>query len=96
MARLVLSPRAIKDLDAIWAFTDERWGASQAITYLSSIESAVVQISESPQRGRSIDFVRKGYFTYPVGSHRLFYRLATDGVEIMRILHQRMDIKRHL
>jgi toxin ParE1/3/4 len=95
-ARFVLSPRAVRDLDAIWSFTVERWGSNQASTYLHSIESAANRVCEAPNLGRPIDFIRKGYFTYPVGSHCLFYRLTSEGIEIIRILHQRMDLKRHL
>jgi toxin ParE1/3/4 len=39
--------------------------------------------------------VRAGYRKYPGGSHVLFYRPATDGVDIVRILHQQMDFDRH-
>ncbi|MBF6468272.1 type II toxin-antitoxin system RelE/ParE family toxin [Nocardia beijingensis] len=46
---------------------------------------------------RSCDDIRPGYFRLPTGSHTVYYRIATGGiVEIMRILHQRMDGEAHL
>ena len=42
------------------------------------------------------DDVRTGYRKYPAGSHLLFYRLTPDGIDIVRILLQRMDFERHL
>jgi toxin ParE1/3/4 len=30
------------------------------------------------------------------GAHVLFYRLIADGIDIVRILHERMDYHRHI
>lgn len=57
---------------------------------------AVEAIAADPQPGQAIDAVRQGYRRYRVGSHVLFYRCVGDGVDIVRILHERMDIERHL
>ncbi|MBM3553543.1 MAG: type II toxin-antitoxin system RelE/ParE family toxin [Alphaproteobacteria bacterium] len=38
---------------------------------------------------------RAGYRKYPRGSHVLFYRTTTDGLDIVRILHQQTDFDRH-
>jgi len=47
--------------------------------------------------GKSAESIRKGYRVSQVKSHLIFYRKADDGViEIVRILHQRMDTKRQL
>lgn len=40
--------------------------------------------------------IRKGYFKLRTGSHVLFFRVGENDIEIMRILHQRMDVDRHL
>ena len=40
---------------------------------------------------------RSGYRKYAVGTHTLYYRIAgVDMIDVVRILHQRMDIDRHL
>jgi len=36
------------------------------------------------------------YWKYAVGAHVLFFRRTTDGIEVVRVLHQRMDFERHL
>jgi toxin ParE1/3/4 len=96
MSRFVLSPRARDDLDGNWTYTARRWGADQAERYLRRIAEAVELIAETPALGRTCDHVREGYRKYPVGSHVLFYRAIDDGVDVVRILHQRMDFDRHL
>ena len=49
-----------------------------------------------PSLGRACDDIRTGYRRYAEGSHTIFYREAGGGIEIVRILHGRMDPDRHL
>ncbi|PWR20516.1 type II toxin-antitoxin system RelE/ParE family toxin [Zavarzinia compransoris] len=37
-----------------------------------------------------------GYFKYAVGSHVIFYTRTDSGIDIVRVLHKRMDMGRHL
>ena len=96
MNRATLSPRAQADLDEIWDFTAERWGLDQAESYLRLLQGAIEAIAAEPQRGRACDDIRTGYRKYPVGSHVLFYRPTATDIDVVRILHQRMDVTRHL
>jgi toxin ParE1/3/4 len=52
-------------------------------------------LAADPRLGRTCDEVRPGYRKYPVGSHVVFYRIARGGIDVARILHQRMDFERH-
>lgn len=94
--RLFLKPRAQSDLDAIWNYTANRWGLEQAETYTRQLWSRIQAVAANPSLGRECDEVRAGYRQYPSGSHILFYRLTDDGVEVVRILHERMDYERHI
>ena len=41
--------------------------------------------------------IRPGYLKLAAGSHTLFYRLTDDRqVDVVRVLHQRIDVDRHL
>jgi toxin ParE1/3/4 len=46
--------------------------------------------------GRQIDQIRPGYFRYEHASHSIFYRLTANGIMVMRVLHQRMAVERHI
>jgi len=37
-----------------------------------------------------------GYYKISCGSHFLFYRLIAEGIDIVRILHDRMNFARHI
>jgi toxin ParE1/3/4 len=53
-------------------------------------------VAKEPQRGRDCTDIRAGYRKYYVGRHLIFYRMAQDGIKIIRILHDSMDIESHL
>lgn len=91
-----LTPAAQRDLSSIWDYTAERWDQRQAETYLNELRAATERIADDPRRGRTCDELREGYRRYSIGSHVIFYRERPDGVDVIRILHQRMDPSRHV
>jgi len=95
-ARALLSPRAQADLDEIWNHTVQTWGIDQAETYLRQIWQRIERAAENPAVGRACPEIRRGYYKLAGGSHILFYRRIDNGIEVIRILHSRMDASRHL
>lgn len=91
-----LTPAAQRDLSSIWDLTHDRWDVRQAETYVNEIRAAIERIADDPGRGRACDEIREGYRRYSIGSHLVFYLVTTEGVDVIRILHQRMDPTRHL
>ncbi|MFT3899789.1 MAG: type II toxin-antitoxin system RelE/ParE family toxin [Gordonia sp. (in: high G+C Gram-positive bacteria)] len=91
-----LTPAAQDDLSSIWDYTRDHWDVHQAEVYVSEIRAAVERIAEDPERGRTCDTVRQGYRRYAVGSHLIYYVARVVGIDVIRILHQRMDPTRHL
>jgi toxin ParE1/3/4 len=91
-----LSPRARSDIREIGRYTLERWGIDQAEVYVRMIGDAVASVADDPRRGRSCDDVRAGYFKFAVGSHVIFYRRVGADIDVVRVLHGRMDFGRHL
>lgn len=96
MAEFVLRPKAVEDLESIWDYTVKTWGEEQAETYLRLINRGFVDLSRDPSLGRSCDEIREGYRKLRVGRHVIFYRPASEAVEIVRVLHQAMDFEQHL
>ena len=94
--RYVLSPRAQADVNEIWDYTEHRWGVDQAEAYIRLLHRDIETIAGNPAQGRPCPEIRAGYHRYPSGSHVLFYHLTGDTLEIVRILHKRMDFERHM
>lgn len=91
-----LTPAARRDLSSIWDDTREQWDAQQAETYLVEIGSAFERIAAQPDRGRAVPEIRTGYRRYAIGSHLIFFVEHDDSVDVIRVLHQRMDPTRLL
>jgi toxin ParE1/3/4 len=57
---------------------------------------AVIQaLADAPRRGKACNHIREGYRKHPAGSHVIFYRLINGGIDVIRILHNRMEFDRH-
>ncbi len=96
MSNYRLSPAAQRDLHDIWDYTSETWDATQAEIYTIEIRDAIERIAAQPARGRAVDQLRPGYRRYAVERHVIFYVERHDAIEVIRILHQRMDPTRHV
>jgi toxin ParE1/3/4 len=53
-------------------------------------------VAARPAIGRECADLRPAYYKLSSGSHVLFYRLIAGGIDIVRILHERMDYDRHI
>jgi toxin ParE1/3/4 len=96
MAGYTLAPLARTDLDEIWTFTVSQWNEEQAERYIREIEATIEAVAAKPNLGRACAEIRPGYFKIPSGSHIIFYRRTRTKIDIVRILHQRMDVGRRL
>jgi len=96
MSLVILSPKAKLDLSDIWDYTLAEWGIDQAEKYVRELW-AMIQ-NQASDHSTSVDIcdVRNGYRKIRSGSHVIFFKLTGDGIDVVRILHQRMDFERHL
>ena len=92
----IISKKAIADLDNIWLYTVEKWSVQQANHYYNLIFDEINYICLEPESGRQMDQIRNGYRVSKVKSHLIFYRVVNGMVEVIRILHRRMDIENRL
>ncbi|WP_326524990.1 type II toxin-antitoxin system RelE/ParE family toxin [Sphingomonas sp.] len=95
MKALVLTPAAAEDIEDIWDYSAEHWGADQADRYTDAIRDACVAAAAGERRGRPVD-VRPGYLKLSTGSHMIYFRDLGDLLMIVRVLHVSRDIQRHL
>ena len=96
MAGYALSPAAQVDLSEIWDYTAKHWGEVQAERYTRGIQATCEGLSDGTLVGLSAEDIRAGYRKIGVGSHVMYYREREGTLEIVRILHRRMDVSRHL
>ena len=96
-SKYLISKKAIEDLERIWKYTLENWSVEQADRYYKLIISEIEFVADNFMTGKSIEHIRKDYRVTKIKSHLIFYR-KTDNemIEVIRILHQRMDIRSRL
>jgi toxin ParE1/3/4 len=97
MAEFKLTNKAVEDLSKIWDYTFEVWSEQQADKYYDGLISNCQEIAENPDLGKNYEGISEQLFGIKVNRHIIFYRiLYQDYVEITRILHERMDLKKGL
>ena len=96
MPGFLLTSKAMDDLKSIGRYTQKKWGREQRNKYLSMLDDSFHTISYQPEIGINCDNIRTGYRKYHVGRHLIFFRLSAENVEVVRILHDSMDIESHL
>jgi toxin ParE1/3/4 len=94
----IISEEANKDIKNIWLYTFENWSVEQADRYLNLIIDEIEYLIEHPKSGKDYNQIRKGYFRARIKSHFIFYKinLKKEQIEIIRVLHQRMDLESRL
>ena len=97
MAEFKLTNKAVEDLSNIWDYTFENWSENQADKYYEDLILKCQNIAEKPNSGRYYDRISKQLLGIKVNRHIIFYRtIGVNYVEITRILHERMDLKRRI
>lgn len=89
-----ISNEALNDLQNIWIYTFKNWSIAQADRYFNLIMDEIEYLSENPDSGKDYGHVRQGYYRSKVKSHLAFYKINAQQnvIEIIRILHQQMDL----
>ncbi len=96
MAEYRLTPAAERDLENIWLYTLQQWSIEQADRYVGILVDAFAELAQSPNSAPSCDHIRQGYRRRSVERHMIYFRITNYGVSIVRVLHERMDVSRHI
>jgi toxin ParE1/3/4 len=93
-----ISKEAVIDLERIWLYTIEYWSVEQADRYINLVIDEIRYLCHHPNSGTDFTHIRKGYFRSRVKSHFIFYKVneLKSELEVIRILHQHMDIENRL
>ena len=98
MAKIHFSGKAVEDLTSIWKYTYLNWSESQADEYYNMLVYSCKKIISGTFRlAKSYSDIAENLYGFRAGHHLIFYTPLLEGdILIVRILHERMDVKRHL
>ena len=87
-----LRKQAEAELESIWLYSYQEWGVEQADQYLHSLISRFSWLSENPLLGKHREDINADYYCFPEGMHLVFYKILEDGIDIIGVPHQSMDV----
>ena len=96
MPRYRLSVRAAADVTGIADYTIERFGINQARRYRDGLEASFESLAANPLLGRSAEELAANLRRFEHESHVVYYEPQDGSVLIVRVLHETMDVPRHL
>ena len=91
-----LTEAAISDLQSIRDYTLETWGEPQEQEYLDALWTLFEEILADPERWRFRNDLFAGCQIASQGKHVILFRIDTEVLQVVRILHSAMDFRRHL
>jgi len=95
MAAYSLSGKAVADLGGIYEDTILNFGLEQAQAYLLGLHERFQLLADNPGVGRRASQLAPELRRHEYQSHVIFYLPKEKGALIVRVLHSRMDAKRH-
>lgn len=97
MAKYHLTNKAVEDLTEIWNYTFEAWSERQANKYYKFLLESCQEVANHPNFGKQYDNVTTGLLGFKSNHHIIFFRVTSPKeIEVLRILHERMDLKSRL
>ena len=93
MARrsVIYSALAERDIASIQQYTILKWGLQQANAYIRSLRRSIRSLATHAELGRVTDAGDPSIRQSIAERHMVYYRVREADVEIIRILHERMD-----
>lgn len=96
MRSIKYARRANADLEDITDYTARTWGADQAKRYIRDIRTQIERIASGDAIAQPLRVARDGLFKCRVNRHFIVFEQTDDFILIVRVLHEAMDIPRHI
>jgi len=95
--KIAFSSRAEKDFKSIQRYTLKTYGDKQVWIYTGMLKEGLRKLAENPKLyGHSRPDIPQIYRAYKIGEHSLVYRIDSDTVYLVAILHGSMDFSSQL
>ncbi len=94
--KIRFSDDAKEDVQDIADYTLETWGEEQETAYLNSLHEKLAEIAADPERWGNREDLFADCQVASFGRHVIFFSAQDGLIFISRILHQSMDIPRHI
>lgn len=91
-----LSQHALRNLRSIYRYSCDTWGEAQADIYLKHLYAALSGLVEHPDRDNSRQQRSQPFRMIACQKHFVVYNIIGADVLILAIMHQSVDVERHI
>lgn len=91
-----LRQSAREDIKEIGRYTISEFGATQRDKYLYGLEAHFKKISTKPKKYKHRSDIGEGLYCSSYEQHIVFFKIDTDFIDILAVLHKRMLPKSYL
>ncbi len=93
----ILSKKAVEDLSEIWEYTVQNWSEAQADRYYFMLLEFCQDIADGKAASKQYFEIYSDLFGARAGQHIIFFQQnAAGNIEVLRILHNRMDLRNRM
>lgn len=96
MKRLDLTEIARADLASIRRYSTRTWGPDRTTQYMDALRDTMKGLVRGAVITRARDDLRPGVLMATSGRHSIFFEADDSRILVVRVLHDRMDYRRHL
>jgi toxin ParE1/3/4 len=95
-SKLLLTQRALQDIQAIYDYSVERWGKRTAERYLDDIEAGLDRVKTQPALLRREPDFDAALSFYRVDKHLLVCDARPESIVVLTVVHASIDIPARL
>ena len=97
MSQYRLSPQAQKRLRQIRNYTVKNHGERQKKVYMNMLREVMRRAAKNPNKvGKERNDIKVGYFSIRAEKHYIYYRIRESHIDIIDVLHESMEPRRHI
>lgn len=96
MSKFTVSQAANADIRSIARYTQDTWGGDQRRRYLNGLNEKFDMLAAMPEMAAERRDFRPPVRIHHYEKHLIIYVISDDGVLIVRVLHQNMDVPAQL
>lgn len=96
MREVILRPEVDADIEDCADYTIGRWGHEQARLYVGELRAGIERLALTATRYPLDEDLLTGLRRMKINHHYVYYLIVGDTVEIIRVLHEARDARRHL
>jgi toxin ParE1/3/4 len=94
--KLLLTDRALRDLQGIERYSVEEWGRDAAEKYLADLEAGLQRVRENPRLLQPNLELHESLRFYRVKKHLLVCDVQSNEIVVLTVIHATMDIPSRL